>query len=112
MPKENRRSRIKRLTTPAGMKRAALIHSKRKGNMITHRYVLGGMKLIDRQIVLQAVEQGPGMNIIRPIQLTADAFLQYRWRTKQAAHQFMNRHELKDMHVFSVHRLDVLPPAR
>lgn len=90
------------------MRAAALTQRQRRGDDTTHVYVVGGMRLIGNAITLAAVEQGPALNIIRPIQLTPDARRMYRWRTKQAASQFIDRHTLADLHVFNLAWLDIL----
>lgn len=105
----NRTAHLRKLATPAGMKAAALTQSKRRGDYKTHPYVVGGLRLINNCIVLVAVEKGAAWNIIRPIRLTANATLQYRWRTKQAAAQFIDRHQLPDLHVWHTGWLDILP---
>lgn len=94
------------------MRAAALKQSKRKGTDKTHTHVLGGMRLLAGRIVLFAVEQGHAQNIVRPIRLTDQWPLMYKWRTKQAASQFMHRHELPDLHLFDTHYMDILPAAK
>ncbi|HEV2293808.1 MAG TPA: hypothetical protein VGR35_08120 [Tepidisphaeraceae bacterium] len=55
-----------------------------------------------------AIEQGPALDILRPLRVTENADLMYRWRTKQAASQFVARHGIMDVHVFNLSWLDVL----
>ena len=107
--KENRRDRIRRLTTTAGMRTAALTQQQRRGTAETHRLVVGGFRMAEGRVTLYAVEQGPALDIVRPIRLTNEAARFYCWRTKQAARQFAARHELADVHVVDLRWLDVLP---
>ena len=93
------------------MAAAALTQRKRRGDATTHRFVLGGFRMDRGTIVLYAVEQGPALNILRPVKLTCHAAAMC-WRTKQAAHQFQVRHGVVDVHVVDVGFLDVLDLGR
>jgi hypothetical protein len=105
----NRRARLKWLCTDEGRRVAAATARRRRGGL-DHRFVLGGLRLVEGgRIELHAVEMGPAWNIVRPVQLTADAARFYCWRTRQAATQFMLRWELADVHVFDLQWADVLP---
>jgi len=104
----NRRNRLRALCTPKGMRTAALTQRQRRG-AADHRFVLGGLRMVQSRIELRGVEMGPAWNIIRPIALTSDVDRFYRWRTRQAATQFMHRWALADLHVFDLGWADVLP---
>ncbi len=97
------------LATPEGVAAAALTQWQPRGDRSTHRYVLGGFRLMQGQIVLVAVAMGPGMDILRPIVLTEVEAAMYRWATRQAADQFAKRWGVSDVHVVDLGWLDVLP---
>lgn len=105
----DRRKRLRWLATPEGMRSAALTQEQRRQ---PGRFVVGGLRLIDGRVVLHAVEQGPAFNIIRDLKgrpLIGDqAQAWYRWRTRQAATQFVGRWGLEDLHVFDLDWADVL----
>lgn len=90
------------------MRAAAKVQADRRGDVATHRFVVGGFRLVEGAVVLFAVEQGPAFDIVRPVRLTSTAAAFYRWRTKQAAHQFHTLHQLADVHVIDLGFLDVL----
>lgn len=103
----NRRDK-KWLTTPAGMKRAAMVTAERRGKPWEHDYVLGGFRLVRGVVTLYGIEMGAGFNIIQPHRLTNDSRRWYRWRTKQAAHKYARSHGLREVRVLSLLNLDVL----
>jgi hypothetical protein len=108
MAKENRRERIRRLTTPEGMRAAALRQQQRRGEG-DHVHVIGGLRSRGGLVVLMAIEADHALAIVRPLRLTADTTRWNRWRTRQAATQFIARHQLADVHVLNLDWHDVLP---
>ena len=108
MGKGNRRARLRALATPEGMRVAAAVQAQRRGGL-DHRFVVGQFFLVGGRVVLHAVRMGAAFDIPRPLQFTDDAAFFYRWRTRQAAHQFAVRWSIAEFHVVDLAFLDVLP---
>lgn len=106
----DRRKRLRELATPTGMKRAWRVQQRRRGSHATHRYIVGRFTLDAGRVTLEAVAQGPAMNILHPVRCTATCRNWYWWRTRQAAQQFIHRHALRDVHSIDTVFLDILTP--
>lgn len=102
-----RRDRLKWLATPKGMATAALTQKQRRGGT-DHRMVIGSFRMRDRRVTLYAVECGPSFDIPRPIRLTSDSARWNRWRTRQAASEFVKRWTIPNVHVIDLDWIDVL----
>lgn len=105
----NRRQRLRRLATIPGMKEAAAVQAERRGDG-SHPYVVGHFCKVNGRVMLRCVYAGPAYDIPRPPAFTYEAERFNRWRTRQAAHQFVQRWKL-DAHVFDIGYLDVFNPV-
>lgn len=90
------------------MRAAALRQQQRRGGT-DHVHVIGGLRRADSCVVIMAIEAGAALNIIRPLQLTSNPDRWNRWRTRQAATQFIQRHGLRNLHVLNLDWHDILP---
>jgi hypothetical protein len=116
--RDKRGARVRRLdggrpmdyTAPADMHAAAQVQAARRGGA-DHEYVVGCFRLVDGVVVLAAVARGAAWSIPDPPCLTVNAAAFARWRTKQAAWQWLPLRPGLDAHVIHLGRLDVLPAA-
>lgn len=108
--KKHRRSHLESIQHPAGMKAAAKASAKRRGSPKTHVYVVGNHELHAGEVKLVCVETNAPSTILEN-QCTTKAHNFARWRTKQAANQWLRRRPgLVNMHVYNLTCLDVLDP--
>ena len=105
----NRRERLKFISVPAGMAVAAAVQKRRRGGL-DHEFIVGGFVLFDGGVILRAVRMGPAYEIDGSLTTEARRFA--RWRTKQAAWQWLQlRPDLaRRLRVIHLGRLDVLNP--
>ena len=102
---------LRRIQTPEGMAAAALRRDQRRGGH-DHRFLAGRFVFeFDERVLLEAIEMGPAWDIVRPVRFTSCARLWYRWRTRQAAQQFIDRWSIRDVRTLDLDFLDVLPAA-
>ncbi|HEY2090169.1 MAG TPA: hypothetical protein VGH54_29625 [Mycobacterium sp.] len=79
-------------TNPADFAAAALTQRQRRGSAYTHPYVLGCLVLQEDDVVaLHALTTTPGVYTMPAGELSPRQRTWYRWRTKQAARQWLLR---------------------
>lgn len=92
-------------TNAADLPKAATVQQLRRGGA-DHEFVVGCFRLVAGRVTLACVYSGPAFNIEE--RLTDDARRFARWRTKQAAWQWLQLRPGLDCRVIHLGRLDVL----